>query len=354
MPKTALPTRFQFALVTTAARALNPLLAKDAQVDYGKIFNGVTRANFKARKATIVSDTKKALKGKTIAKDATLEHLAAMLDQFEHTPKSMDESVSEPQHKAMEAAAHGTSNLGIPKSVGQEFSRADTGKSFDMIRDWAMKKGMGDDDIKELEKLHGDSMPENALDEEVEDEAAEDEEMDEEEGAEDEAEEDDEAEDEEMEGVKPAKDKRMGKDRMGKDQRMARDTRTTTQRTKPAPKGFVTEDAMNKAITVAVANANKAANATAEARAFVRPFVGELPLAHDSAEKVLRAAADAMGIEDAADVHPSALKTLIKSAARVASLETGDGGMAHDSSESTSAADALDYFPEASRIRAAH
>ncbi len=39
-------------------------------------------------------------------------------------------SVSGPQHRAMEAAAHGKSTLGIPKSVGQDFSRADGDNSF--------------------------------------------------------------------------------------------------------------------------------------------------------------------------------------------------------------------------------
>ena len=40
-------------------------------------------------------------------------------------------SVSGKEHRAMEAAAHGVSNLGIPKKVGEEFSRADRGKTFD-------------------------------------------------------------------------------------------------------------------------------------------------------------------------------------------------------------------------------
>ena len=39
-------------------------------------------------------------------------------------------SVSKAQHGAMEAAAHGRSTLGIPKSVGQDFANADKGKSF--------------------------------------------------------------------------------------------------------------------------------------------------------------------------------------------------------------------------------
>ncbi len=39
-------------------------------------------------------------------------------------------SVSGKQHRAMEAAAHGNSTLGIPKKVGAEFSAADAGKRF--------------------------------------------------------------------------------------------------------------------------------------------------------------------------------------------------------------------------------
>lgn len=39
-------------------------------------------------------------------------------------------SVSGAQHRAMEAAAHGNSTLGISKKVGEDFSRADTGRKF--------------------------------------------------------------------------------------------------------------------------------------------------------------------------------------------------------------------------------
>ena len=37
-------------------------------------------------------------------------------------------SVSEAQRKAMQAAAHGKSTLGIPRSVGKEFAAADSKK----------------------------------------------------------------------------------------------------------------------------------------------------------------------------------------------------------------------------------
>lgn len=39
-------------------------------------------------------------------------------------------SVSTKQHRAMEAAAHGNSTLGIPKKVAREYVAADEGKSF--------------------------------------------------------------------------------------------------------------------------------------------------------------------------------------------------------------------------------
>jgi hypothetical protein len=34
------------------------------------------------------------------------------------------------QHRAMEAAAHGRSTLGIPKKVGKDFEQADKGRHF--------------------------------------------------------------------------------------------------------------------------------------------------------------------------------------------------------------------------------
>lgn len=38
-------------------------------------------------------------------------------------------SKSPAQHRAMEAAAHGKSTLGIPKKVGKEFAKADEAKA---------------------------------------------------------------------------------------------------------------------------------------------------------------------------------------------------------------------------------
>jgi len=315
--KTMKPNRLQAYCVVGAARIFNPQLAMDAKgVDYSKLFTGVTTKTLKARKAQIVADAKKMLKGKTLAKDASIEGLAHLLDQFEHVkePKSLDESVSGAQHRAMEAAAHGHSNLGIPKNVGEEFSHKDKGKKFaDALPAFLKSKGVDESIIKDCMDMMNDEMPENALDEEgeevnIEVEEAEDE-IEQEEGEDGEIEqeeaEDGEIEQEEGEDAHPrGKDKRHGKDKKGG----AMDGKNK----RVAAKKFVTVDEMNENIERAVGTVQKKMLAVQEAREFVRPYVGELPMALDSAEKIYRSAAEIMGIDDAKGIHASALKTVIK------------------------------------------
>jgi 8-oxo-dGTP pyrophosphatase MutT (NUDIX family) len=352
------PTRLEYVLLTRCARAINPLLAKDAKVEYGPIFKGLTTKNFKERKPHIINGLQVAVKGRTIAKDASLEHVANFLNTFEHTPpaekswwKSADESVSGPQHRAMEAAAHGQSNLGIPAKVGKEFEHADKGKKFgDMIRDWASARDwsepMGDADFENLEKMHGDCMMDEmpgeaaldaegeevnieveegedgrrgrakdrrgakdkrrAKDKDIEQEEAEDKDDVEQEEAEDRHDADDEVEQEEGEDARHADDRHADDRRGAKDRKRAKDRKGAMDQ-RP-----ITQDALNKAIVAATTIERKRAADAVEARAFVRPFVGEVPLALDSAEAILRSAAKAMQIEDAATVHASALKPLIK------------------------------------------
>jgi hypothetical protein len=156
-----MPTRLEHLTVTRLARAINPLLAMDAKVEYGPLTAGLTTKNFASRKPQILAGLKTALKGKIIGKDGRplgkdaeldMGHVASMLNHIEHTAEkgepSLDESVSPEQHRAMEAAAHGKSNLGIPKNVGEEFAEADKGKTFkDAIPEFLRGKGMSEDDI---------------------------------------------------------------------------------------------------------------------------------------------------------------------------------------------------------------
>ena len=297
------PNRLQYLLVTRAARIFNPQLATDAQVDYGTLFKGVNSRNLPGRRTTILKDAARMLRGKTITEDASLESLAHLLDMFEHVkePKSLDESVSEPQHNAMAAAAGGQSNLGIPKEVGEEFMKKD-----DEDED---EEDAHDED--EEDRDEEDEAPENALDVEPEEEDPEGEGEDPEE-REEAHDEDEEHEDEDEQVTKGAMD-----------------------------------EAIHMAVESAVMAERKRGQAASRAREFVRPYVGELPMGLDSGEEILRSAALALNIDGAARVHPSALKTLIQVCGRPAGAHASESAarLAHDS-----IVDGLELFPEARRI----
>jgi hypothetical protein len=327
------PTRLEYLAVTRAARALNPLLAFDAKVEYGPIFKGLTTANFKARKPAIITGLKAALKGKTLAGDAEINmgHIAKMLDHMENAAggdmkKSLDESVSKPQHNAMEAAAHGSSNLDIPKEVGKEFAEADRGKSFDAepMKGFLREKGMSEDDIEHImDMMPGEEdPPENALDESEEEKA------------------------EREKKEKEAADKKAADEAAAAEKdKDAKDMKAMDERLK----GMVTQDAMKEAIKSAVAAERTNTQAAHEAREFVRPYVGELPLALDSAEKVLRNAATALGIKNAEKINIEGLRTIIELQPRAGAREPAFDAMAQDEADS-GASDFTKRFPDAGRI----
>lgn len=350
------PSRLHYLLLTRTARIFNPHLAADAKVDYSPLYKGVTSKNLKARRPTIIADAKKLLKGKTLAKDAPIEGLAQLLHHLENPPDqaNLDESVSGAQHRAMEAAAHGHSTLGIPKSVGSEFSHADKGHTFrDALPAFLKDHGLDEEAVKHV--MDGwpsqDELPENALDEEEEGEKVDVEvEQGEDEIEEEEAEdkiEEEEGEDADIEEEEAedrgAKDKHA-KDRKAKDSKHAKDRKGAMD-----TKNFVTVDAMNKAVEAAVKKVRADQSATMDARAFVRPFVGELNMALDSAEKIYRAAAESLGIEDAETIHVSALPQMIKLFGKKNSMANDDGReIATDAAGAKSFAE---RFPGATRIR---
>lgn len=78
---------------------------------------------------------------------------------------------------------------------------------------------------------------------------------------------------------------------------------------------MISQTAMDAAITSAAKLAEK--NITTrmkearEAERFVRPWVGELAVAYDTGEEILRASAVSLGVPDAATIHVSALKAMI-------------------------------------------
>ena len=87
--------------------------------------------------------------------------------------------------------------------------------------------------------------------------------------------------------------------------------------------------------------------AVREAERFVRPWVGELAMAHDSAEAVHRAAAKVLGIEGADKVHKDALPFLIKAQPRPGDKPKQDTTVAMDAATID---DFHKRYPNASRI----
>lgn len=272
------PTRLAAIALGYTARAIRPLLAMDAQVDLMPIFKDVTTKTFNPK--SITKQVADALKGKTIAMDVDIAHVNSMLDKLGSVagkePKTADESVSEPQHKAMEAAAHGKSNLGIPEEVGKEFEKADKGKTFDAepLKAYLAEKGVAQDVIDgALELIHHEPKAGDEVEINVD------------------------PDDDEEKYPPAAADADKDDDKENKE--------------------MVTKHAMDSAIGAAVKAATAAARKTereiAGARDRVRPLVGALAsdLAFDSADDVYRHALKMLGHPVADDVRGSALTTIL-------------------------------------------
>ena len=299
------PTKFANTALQLTAAVVGPMLAKDQKIDLMPIFAGLTLKNFDKKKIKMALDG--ALKGK-LAKDAepNMGHVASMLDHIEHMskPEVADESVSKEQHNAMEAAAHGTTNIGIPKAVGEEFSRADKGKTFDEegFKNFLKGKGVSDEDIEAA----CDMLPENDMEGGKDKDVGLDETAEEKERRERE-EKDKKAADEKAEEEKRAADKKAADEKEEKDRKDAEDR-----------KNMMTKDQVNNYVKAAIEANTKTVRETERGvrRALldIKPWVGEMAadMAFDSATDVHRAAAKMLGVANADKLHPDALLPVIQ------------------------------------------
>lgn len=320
--KMSKPTHLANTALLLTAAAIRPYLAKDAKIDLMPVFKGVTSKNFKPKEIKIALDA--ALKGKLIAKDAEMGmgHAAQILDHLGSAtnPETADESVSDPQHKAMEAAAHGESDLGISPAVGKEFTSKDA--NMEGLRGYLKDKGMDEDTINGACDSLG--LPKSALDESPEDKEKR------------------EKEDKEKKAAADAEIEKKAAEDKAKDEEM---------------KDMVKKPAMDAAIRDAVALTTKTIRETERgirtALAEVKPWVGELPatIAFDSATDVYRHAAGMMPAlaADAKTLHADALLQVIKAqpkpGARPTAVESPAIGM--DSAGKSFA----ERHPEAARIQ---
>lgn len=346
----AKPTRLAAGLLLRTASAVNPLLAMDAKIDYMPIFKDLNTKNFSAD--DVMKRLRTAVKGKLIAKDEEMGHVGSMLKKVEEAAPaeaSLDESVSPEQHKAMEAAAHGQSNLNIPKKVGQEFADADKGKAFDepaaKAAEFLRGKGLGEDDIKTacdmLFEKKVDPPPPDLTPGEKTGATAQDEDDDEEEKKRKEKE----AEDRRRADDKRADDRRADDRRA--DDRRADDRRADDKRADDS----MGKDEINEAIRLAVDENTKkvreAERAIRGAIVQVKPYIGEIAptLAFDSATEVFRHAAKRLGIKNAATMHPDALLPVIEAQPRLGERPQSPR-IAQDASDDEGSGDGLKSFKE--------
>lgn len=297
MNYTALATR---ALsIASLVNAIRPILAQDAKVNVSMAFDGVpVGKNFDVEK--VARQLKRQLKGK-LAQDASMGQIAELLDMIDSHESAVegDESVTEPQHKAMEAAAQGNSTLGIPEKVGKEFV------SKDKARDWMKAKGMSEDDFADFEKA---TKEDDAEDEDMDDEGKK---------AKNQPtvdEENEKAKPNIFEGTKSAKDKKAA-DKAAKDKAAKDAADKAAKDAAEKDKGeMVSKGAMDAALKanekLVTEKIMRTQHDIQDALRAVRPIVGELTMSFDSAEKVYEAVLKSRKI-DIAGVDPSAFKAMV-------------------------------------------
>lgn len=121
------------------------------------------------------------------------------------------------------------------------------------------------------------------------------------------------------------------------------------------PTDMVTKTAMDAAIAAAVKSATKSATAAAiktqqeirEAERAVRSYVGDLAMAHDSADAVYRTALTSLGV-DVDGIHPSAFPAILKLQPKPGDTAPARKPIAQDAATSKAFED---RFPHANRLK---
>lgn len=292
------PTRLAAHALNLTAVAVAPRIAQDAKLTLPKDLFAFTSKTFKASKQKLLDGVRLSLDGKLrkgVTMDEAMSPVAKVLDALEELTggeAGVDESVSEEQHNAMEAAAAGNSNLGIPQAVGEEFADKDKGKTFDAepLMSFLKGKGMGDDDCKAVM----DMLPKNGL-------------AGDEDGAEDEDETDEE---------KAAREKKEAEEKAAKDAAMTKD--------------MVSRGAMDEALKahgdVVAKRIREEQQGIRSALAEIKPYVGELraDMAFDSGADVYRHALGMLGVKDAKALHADALRPVLHAQKKASELTRKD------------------------------
>lgn len=118
-------------------------------------------------------------------------------------------------------------------------------------------------------------------------------------------------EDKDDDDQKAMDDEDADKDKKAEDESEEDDDKKAEDEDKDEKKDMVSKGAMDAAIRAAVANERKVGREIDAAKEDVRPYVGSISIACDSAADVYGAALKGLNI-DVAGVHPSAFKAILK------------------------------------------
>lgn len=296
---------------------LKPKLAQDGmKIDLNAILASVTSANWAAKKSQIVAGLKVVTKGK-LAQDADIADIVKLLDsldgeELEDKPDAdlgvdVDPAAEKDPAKVVEPAAEAKDE--DPCAAVCEF----------------LKGKISDEDLATVENMMSpaaDAEPEAA----AEAVAAEGE-----------------SEEELLAKLKAIIAKLEGAE-AAEPEESAIDEAAEPAVSKAEPIGKAAMDAaINQAVKKAKEDTVKCMHAIAEAKAIVRPLIGEISIAQDSAEAIYRLALEAGGI-DVSGVHPSAFKSMVAMLPK----QTQPKKIAQDSG---SVSDFNKKFPEAGKVR---
>lgn len=293
MIKTAkLPSRKAMLVQGAVAGVLATKLAQDAKIDLGPAFKGITAKNYAARRSTILTGVERATKGK-LAQDMDLADVMPLLDAMVEVSGGGDmddDEVTVDADLVDGAAANPDPENTNPGGAGAEDGDDDEAKKERL-------KALGFDE-EACAKIMGAMAPPAAKDEDP--------------------------------AIAPG-----GKEEMKEDD-------------KPITKGAM-DAAIDIATKRAIAQTTAQMRAAAEAREAVKPHVGEIDVAMDSAAAIYRMALDAAEVEYPKDLSVSGLKAMV-GMLRTPNESRTETPIAMDAK---SRSDFLTRFPGADRIRIA-
>lgn len=249
MPKIALSPNAAIA-AGSIYTYLRPRLAQDAKIDMKGILAPMRGRSFKSVKTEIANACRSVTMGK-LAQDADIDDVAELLDAIENVVDTP--AVAVPEGMGEENGEHVIRD----EEDDDPDSKVEGGavELVAKVREF-LKDRVSDEVLQQFDQLVGSGQEPEELD-----------------------------------------------DDKGEDNRMGRDE---DKDEKP-----VTQKAMDAAIAAAAKSADDRHRGIREAERAVRPYVGELQMAFDSADQVFQAALKHLGVKDVEKIHPSAYSALL-------------------------------------------